>query len=63
MLRVRSDGHFSESKKLRVWRIFRPEMGRYVYLSTQGYFMEGEWLLVIPGVARDVTDGDPKAHH
>ena len=24
--------------------------------------MEGEWLLVIPGVARDVTEGDPRAH-
>ena len=25
--------------------------------------MAGEWLLVITGLARDETDGDPRAHH
>ena len=58
MFQVWNDGHLGESKKLRVWRIFRPEMGRYV---TQGQFMEGEWLsvnlLVIPGVTIDINDG------
>jgi len=61
-----SDGHPGESKKLRVWRIFRPEMGRYVYLLTPGQLMVA-WgggcglsvhLLSVPGVARNVTDGE-----